>query len=619
MKKFYLIFLFSLLFNQLLGIHSELATIINNKNYILGRGEAPDYETAALNASMDLSNQISMTVKSRFIQQQDEVYNQSDSQKSITANEYSKSIVSTYSASFINNTETKVFEPTNKNPNYIIYKYIKKTDMQAIFQARKERAIDFLKMGNRHRDLLNINRALLDYYSGLLLISSLPDHTQIRVTTEVGQQNLKLALEEALITTFSQISFSQCSRAQEGSNFLSFSIKGFYQDKPITNLQYSYFGGNNLVDGNINQGCGSIELLKSYFQSINELSISVKYGKGSSSKQQLMDEELKALEGLVSLNCFDNKYTLKLPDKTTTKKAKLDKEFITKEEMERSEKRDLKKMMEKITNSIRDKDFFEIKKFFTEAGFNQYLRVMNRGDVSVYEEDFTLKYFNLGHQIQIRSLPITYRIAGSRPKVMVEKINFIVENDSISWVNYSLDDRLIEEAIEKNQTTNDLESRLMSINFMEYYKTIFNTKQIDLISDIFSENAKIFVGYVKRSEAIDFDVFNEMNNQLKNKINIRQYSKEEYINNLESVFKNNNFINIAFRNPDIIKRSKVKDIYALQMHQDFYSDNYSDQGYLLLFVDFTDKIEPKIFFRFWQPERINEEGLRQITPGDVSW
>lgn len=617
MKKIYLLLIFFVLINLLNS--DELENILQSGEFYWGLGESPNYETAQSNATKDLSNQISVVIKSRFHEQYEEILKQSDTKQDIDLFNYTSSFVETYSSAYLKDPQRKVIEPTWKSSNYKVYTYINKLELSRIFEARRLRAEGFLQRGKSNCDRLNIHRALLDYYSGLLLISSHPDYDEIMVTTDLGKQNLKLTLEDELSKTFSKISFSISKNTQDLSNYRRFNIKAFYQNKPIQKLQFTYFNGNDMCIGNINNGIGAVDLLKTYLEPIKPVRLSVVYGKGYSAEHQLMDPELKALEGLVFSPLLANNYFLDLTAETTRKKASIKKEFVSEEKMKWGEKRDLHKMMINIVKSIRAEEIDELKQYFTRLGFTQFLNIMNHGDVTVCEEDFTLKYLNLGNQIQIRSLPITYKLASSKPKVIIERLNFIVENDSITWVNYSLDDKLVEEAIELDKITNDLSTRLMSVTFMEYYKTIFNTKQIDLISDIFSDDAKIFVGYVKRSETLDFDVTAEINNQLEGKFRVKKYRKEEYIENLTSVFKNNKYINIEFRDPEIIRRSKTKPIYALQMHQDFYSDKYSDQGYLLLFVDFSEQGEPKIFFRFWQPEKIGEEELRLISPGDICW
>ena len=82
-----------------------------------------------------------------------------------------------------------------------------------------------------------------------------------------------------------------------------------------------------------------------------------------------------------------------------------------------------------------------------------------------------------------------------------------------------------------------------------------------------------------------------------------RYSKQEYIRNVERSFKSNQFINIRFTDNDVKKMGVGEDTYGIQIHQDYYSSNYADTGYLFLMVDLNDPDLPCIKVRTWQPKR----------------
>jgi hypothetical protein len=87
-----------------------------------------------------------------------------------------------------------------------------------------------------------------------------------------------------------------------------------------------------------------------------------------------------------------------------------------------------------------------------------------------------------------------------------------------------------------------------------------------------------------------------------------QYSKGQYMKNLEACFRSNEFVNIRFANNDV-RRAKDSEEYGIQIKQDYYSTNYGDQGYLYLQVDLEDPDQPIIKVRAWQPEPDPEIGL----------
>jgi hypothetical protein len=57
-----------------------------------------------------------------------------------------------------------------------------------------------------------------------------------------------------------------------------------------------------------------------------------------------------------------------------------------------------------------------------------------------------------------------------------------------------------------------------------------------------------------------------------------------------------------------------KQIYFLEVKQDYYSSNYGDTGYLTLLFDVEDYRKPIIHVRTWQPEPDPNFGI--FSPGD---
>lgn len=134
-------------------------------------------------------------------------------------------------------------------------------------------------------------------------------------------------------------------------------------------------------------------------------------------------------------------------------------------------------------------------------------------------------------------------------------------------------------------------------------------KRIDYLRTIFDDDAVIIVGHVAERM-----VANSRGKDMPTSIHTQkyikrtQYSKEQYMKNLEACFKSNEFVNIRFANNDV-RKAKNGEEYGIQIKQDYYSTNYGDQGYLYLQVDLDDPQKPIIKVRTWQPEPDPEIGL----------
>ena len=52
-----------------------------------------------------------------------------------------------------------------------------------------------------------------------------------------------------------------------------------------------------------------------------------------------------------------------------------------------------------------------------------------------------------------------------------------------------------------------------------------------------------------------------------------------------------------------------KEKFVIQLAQDYKSSSYADKGYLMLLVDITNKEEPLIEIRTWQPNEVNIDNV----------
>ena len=159
-----------------------------------------------------------------------------------------------------------------------------------------------------------------------------------------------------------------------------------------------------------------------------------------------------------------------------------------------------------------------------------------------------------------------------------------------------------------NRTVWPVEARQTLMEFLENYKTAYALKRIDYLRQIFDDDAVIIVGHVAQRYATGKDqvALPSFSNNVY--IKRTQYSKEQYLKNLEACFRSNEFVNIRFANNDV-RKAKEGEEYGIQIKQDYYSTNYGDQGYLYIQVDLNERKQPIIKVRTWQPEPDPEIGL----------
>ena len=143
----------------------------------------------------------------------------------------------------------------------------------------------------------------------------------------------------------------------------------------------------------------------------------------------------------------------------------------------------------------------------------------------------------------------------------------------------------------------DADNRRMILNYCEHLRTSYNTKDIDFLRQVFSDQALIIVGNVVRSAGKQGATGIEGDE----KVTLSLKTKKEYVERLEMVFAANKKIDVKFTDFRIMRHPTMEGIYGVSMNQKYTSDRYSDEGYLFILWDFRDKSMPLIHVRTWQP------------------
>lgn len=160
---------------------------------------------------------------------------------------------------------------------------------------------------------------------------------------------------------------------------------------------------------------------------------------------------------------------------------------------------------------------------------------------------------------------------------------------------------------------NDADRRTVILNYCEYLRTAYTTKDIGFIKQVFSEQALIIIGNVtKTAKGGNGRLLDEE----RTAFFVR--TKKEYIANLSRAFTANRAIDVRFSDFKITRHPTMDGIYGVSMRQRYHSDKYSDDGYLFLLWDFRDKAMPLIHVRTWQPNATIGEGNPVMAISDFN-
>lgn len=184
-------------------------------------------------------------------------------------------------------------------------------------------------------------------------------------------------------------------------------------------------------------------------------------------------------------------------------------------------------------------------------------------------------------------------------------------NGRISDFRFALDAQL-SEGMEKCGAAVEEDRRMMILQQCERFRTAYNTKDIDFLKLIFSDDALIITGSVVMAKPTETSYGGQ-------KVIYKKQTKQQYIANLRRAFIRNKWIDVKFSQigdngeqggcPGITRSSVNPNMYGVRLRQEWRSSNYNDEGYLFLLWDFTDETKPVIHVRTWQPEWVGNQKL----------
>lgn len=210
-----------------------------------------------------------------------------------------------------------------------------------------------------------------------------------------------------------------------------------------------------------------------------------------------------------------------------------------------------------------------------------------------------------GSGYQVRNIPLEMTPRGDYEFNESEYQEAVISFDrsgNIESFYLTIAQNLYLKVMRSNTELTDTRRRQLILDYVEQFRTSYNTKDIKFLEQIFSDDALIITGKVIKQKAPD-------GIPLPDKITYKKQTKQEYITNLKRVFQVNKYIRVTFDEIKVARHPNNDNIYGVTLHQGYSSDRYHDDGYLFLLWDFTDESAPQIHVRTWQPDAINGDKI----------
>ena len=568
-----------------------------NAEYICGEGWGDTYNSADQAALADLISKISLNISNSFEIKEEEFNTNSsfDSKTAIT------SVMNSYAQATLTNTFNLVISNT---PQTHVLRYIRKSEVNKIFDERKEKVFDYVRSAMRAEEKAKIDDALRNYYWAFAMVRSLQYPNSVKMTIDGVQRLLVTWIPQQIEEIMSNLSTKIASK---DDNEINLFIK--YKGEPVTSLDYTYFDGqtwSNLYSAK--DGMGIVELRPGV--EINSLQLKYEY---EYADQCQIDKELESVMQLFKGTSFKNAsvYINNL-DKKSAVSSKAKKEFEKSVKTESAanletlskveNEKELAGIMTRVINAIKAKDYDSVSDCFSEDGLEMYKKLLNYGQARLLG-DPQFSFYTMGKRVVCRSIPMAFSFKNNRRK-FVEDVTFTFdENKKIECVAFGLGSQAKTDIFNKGVGAWSDYAKMVIATFLENYKTAFALKRLDYLESVFDDNATIITGHIIKKApkvAMEGESFINSNNKL---IKYTRQTKSEYMRKLKMCFQSNQFINIRFADNDVVKMGAGGETYGIQIKQDYYSTNYGDHGYLFLMVDFNDPDNPSIKVRTWQPDR----------------
>ena len=393
-----------------------------NAEYICGEGWGDTYNSADQAALADLISKISLNISNSFEIKEEEFNTNSsfDSKTAIT------SVMNSYAQATLTNTFNLVISNT---PQTHVLRYIRKSEVNKIFDERKEKVFDYVRSAMRAEEKAKIDDALRNYYWAFAMVRSLQYPNSVKMTIDGVQRLLVTWIPQQIEEIMSNLSTKIASK---DGNEINLFIK--YKGEPVTSLDYTYFDGqtwSNLYSAK--DGMGIVELRPGV--EINSLQLKYEY---EYADQCQIDKELESVMQLfkgtsfknasVYINNLDKKSAVSSEAKKEFEKSVKTESAANLETLSKVEnEKELAGIMTRVINAIKAKDYDSVSDCFSEDGLEMYKKLLNYGQARLLG-DPQFSFYTMGKRVVCRSIPMAFSFKNNRRK-FVEDVTFTFDEN----------------------------------------------------------------------------------------------------------------------------------------------------------------------------------------------
>ena len=587
------LFIFLISFFPLMAVAQtadKAEDIKNAADYLWGQGYGATVKEADREALADLMSKISVQIESDFVIDEREVNTAAGNDAQSTV----QNVVRTYSQGTLKNTRSVI---VSEGPTAAVIRYIKRSEIEKAFKDREENVLSYVYSARNAEKAGRIDAALRYYYWASCLLKSLQNPSQVKFSEDGVKFPMTMWIPEQIRTILSQIKV-EVTKVEGQEVSLLFT----YKDKPVTSLDFHYWDGQNYSNiFSAKDGIMEVEMRPG--APTNKFNIQYEYEFKSQMRQ---DPELEQVMNIFNtVNYKEATVTVLSGNKSEQKQAQavlqaaVSNMSVATHAVQVAQPKPYVKTIDQVVNAIKQKNYASVSDQFTAEGYDMFDKLVHYGNATVIGNP-NLQFYKLGDRTICRSVPMKFTFKNNK-RAFVEDVTFTFNKDEkIESVAFGLDKTARDDIFNRDAAAWNDSVRMVIATFLENYKTAFALKRLDYIQSIFDDDAIIIVGHVTKHANKKGENQNYIDNEM---VKYTRQDKATYLKNLEKSFGSNEFINIRFTDNEVKKMGKGGETYGIQIHQDYYSSNYGDTGYLFLMVDLNEMDAPIIKVRTWQPNR----------------
>lgn len=607
-------------FSSVKDVKAEWERIRSDQNYLYGVGNGRTEKEALDEAKSNLSGMISTTIKTDFNYK----VTQETSGTDIQVKDRMEHIVTSYSRSTLNNLKQLTL---SEAPKARVVVYIHRDELKRQYEERKNRALVCLEEANAAKAAGRLDETFDKLHIAEMLVSTC-DGT---VDVPIGFSQKKNAgdyINDEKSAIAKDIAVEEVDMYEDGDNEI-ITVMFRYKGMPAGNLSYSYEVNGTASDVCVtNGGKGYVIVPKKFRKRPNDnFRVNVGYFSGDINKIDIADADVRQIVSPCRVVDYRENRSLvakaapqEAADAETRLSSVSEGKFpvVPLGEAEAAPFLETMRQMEVI---IRNRNYSAAAKLCTPEGFDMFNKLINYGSARLLNAP-DVQFLRCCDDITCRSFPMSFSFKSSARKFTEDVVFHLNPEGKVTEVAFALDDRYADEILNnKNDKYYDNDAKQVIVNFLERYKTAFALKRMDYIESIFSSDALIIVGSVLK-KADNYTDMAKMRIK-EDEVRYTRLTKNEYMNNLARCFDSNEYINIRFADKTVTSANSIRGnnhLYTIQIKQDYFSQTYSDTGYLFLLLDIEDPQRPIINVRAWQPEkdsRFKADG--RISLNDFTW